>query len=859
MKRGSWALLPVGISLSWSHLREHRVRSLLTLFGVALGVAVTLAIRMANTSIERSFVQSFAAVAGRSQLEVGRGNLGMRETLIPRIAAVPGVARVIPRIEATATVVGTRETLVFLGLDLLSANPFSGYPLSGTKDPRDRLRLLVDPHSVLLPRPLADSLGLSPGGSFAVVTDRGPVNLVVRGILEEGGKHGVLLPRDTVLLDLSAAQWLFRKVGRIDRIGIVLKPGASEAAVKSRLMALDHGALTVERPQERTRQVEKMIASFQLNLTILSFIALGVGVFLIYNALSFAVLTRREEIGVLRALGVGRRQILSLFLAEGGLYGVAGSLLGTLLGWILAAGALRMMARTVGALYVAGAAPRLLAEPRVLLLGGVVGVGAALAGTLVPALEAARVVPREALSPGGHDERAGRRWILWGAMGGGLLVLAAVCALRKVVGPFPWYGYAAAFLTVAGFAFLAPAGIVLVSALARPLAARLAAEIGALGVDSFRLGLRRNSIAVAALLTSVAMLVGVWTMVHSFRRTVEQWISSTIRADLVVYPAGHFQGRSGGRLDPALAARIESLPGVAAVDMYRESRILFRGRPVVLASGKFSRLRRYRNLRFRSGNSAAIYDRAGVGRGALVTESFARHFGVREGDEISLPTRSGLRKYRVYGVFYDYSTDLGLILIDRDNFLRDFGDAALSTIPVFLRPGASLERVRREIVGLLPRPGEAVVQTNRQIRDQVLKIFDQTFALTKGLELIAVAVAVLGVISSLLASVVERTRELGILRAVGCAPAQLRRIILIEASLVGVTSHLLGSVCGVLLSLVLIYVINLQTFGWTIQFASPLAIVAEALGVVLGAALVGGFLPAFRAGRVPVARAVRYE
>ncbi|MBI3013689.1 MAG: ABC transporter permease [Candidatus Tectomicrobia bacterium] len=778
MRRGLFSFLTLAVSLFWSHLREHRLRNLLTLFGVVLGVAVTLAVRLANTSVERSFVESFEAAAGRSQLEVSRGDLGLEETLLLKVSAVDGVAEVVPRIEENATVAGSRETLLFLGLDLLSANPFRDFPLTGTRDSRDFLSLLVDPHSVLLPRPAADTLGLAPGRRFEVVTDRGAVDLVVRGVIEAGKDRKLLLPRHTVLLDLSAAQWLFRKAGKIDRIGIVLRPEASEAAVRSRIAALGNGSFTVDRPQARTRQIEKMIASFQLNLRILSFLALGVGVFLIYNALSFAVVTRREEIGVLRALGMGRSQILALFLAEGALYGLSGSLLGILLGWGLAGSALKMMARTVGALYVAGVTPRLIADPQGIVLGILLGLGAALAGTLIPALEAARIVPREALSRGSYEERGESRWTLWGAVGLGLLVLAGLCANQKPVGPVPLFGYGAAFLTVAGFAFLSPAAIVLISILVRPLAVRVCAQVGALGVDSFRRALRRNAIAVAALLISVAMLVGLWTMVHSFRLTVEQWIAGTIRADLVVYPAGHFEGRRQGRLDPALPSRIERLPGVEAVDRYREVRISFRGEPVVLASGQFSRLRDYRNLRFRAGDGREIFNRAGRDRGAVVTESFARRFGVREGDKIPLPALSGIRDYTVYGVFYDYSTDQGLILIDRQRFLDDFGDAGLSTIPVFLRPGASTDQVRREIVEILDRPGEAVVQTNREIREKVLEIFDQTFVLTKALELIAVAVAVLGVISALLASVVERTRETGILRAVGCAPSQLRRIVL---------------------------------------------------------------------------------
>ncbi|HLC25142.1 MAG TPA: FtsX-like permease family protein, partial [bacterium] len=418
MKRsGLPPFFSLGVSLSWSHLREHRLRSIVTLFGVILGVAVTLAVRLANTSIERSFVESFEAVAGKSQLEVSRGDLGLEETLLPKIAAMDGVAEVIPRIEEYAAVTGSRDTLLFLGLDLLSANPFQDHSLTGRKDPRDFLSLLVDPHSVLLTRSLADALGLAPGNKFSVVTDRGTVDLVVRGVLEAGREGRQLLPSQAVLMDLSAAQWLFRKTGKVDRIGIVLKPGALEEVLRSRIVALGKGSFTVGRPEARTRQIEKMIASFQLNLTILSFLALGVGVFLIYNALSFAVIARREEIGVLRAIGMKRSQVLALFLAEGAFYGLSGSFLGIFLGWALANGALKMMARTVGSLYVAGVSPRLIADPSGIALGILFGLGAALAGTFVPALEAARIVPRESLSHSTYEEQGKGRWLRWAVVG----------------------------------------------------------------------------------------------------------------------------------------------------------------------------------------------------------------------------------------------------------------------------------------------------------------------------------------------------------------------------------------------------------------------------------------------------------
>ncbi|HWP34551.1 MAG TPA: ABC transporter permease, partial [Thermodesulfobacteriota bacterium] len=389
--------------------------------------------------------------------------------------------------------------------------------------------------------------------------------------------------------------------------------------------------------------------------------------------------------------------------------------------------------------------------------------------------------------------------------------------------------------------------------------ARLAGPAGRLGADHFGGALRRNAAAVAALTVSLAMLVSIWIMVSAFRRTVETWVAQTVRADLLVTPAVRFAGARDAVLPLGLVEAIRGLPRVAAVDPFRVAEARYRGRSILLAAGDLDVQVARGRLLFFPGTPPDVVARVRALRGALVSEAFARRFDRWPGSSVTLELPAGRRTYPVVAVFTDYTTDRGLVLLDAPVFVADTGQAGVQSAAVYLEPGADPVAARRALEALVAPYGAVAVVSNRELRERVLSVFDQAFRLTFALELIAVVVSVLAVTNTLVAGVLERQAELGILRAVGLGARELRRLVRIEALLIALAAGLLGGAAGVALSAVLAFVINRQAFGWTIRYQVAPEILVTAALLAVGSALVAAGWPARRAASLPIAQAVRYE
>lgn len=843
--------------LAWRGLAADPARSLVTLLGVALGVAVFLAIRLANQAILASFEQSLEQVAGRSQLEVHAGEPGLDETLFPVIAAAAGVEAAAPLLQAITPVSGRPgEALLVLGVDVLGDAVVREYR-GPTAEVAEPLRLLTDPDAILVTARYAQARGLAVGDAILLVTPTGPRPFVVRGLLGAAGVGGGM-EGQVAVLDIAAAQVAFGKLGRLDRVDLVLEPGADPDRVAARLRRDLPPGVAVRRPEARGAQVEEMLAAFQLNLTVLSLIALFVGMFLVYNTLAVAVVRRRRQLAVLRSLGLSRARLLCLIAGEGAALGLVGSLAGILLGVGLARATLAAMSQTVSALYAfvrpAGV------EPSGLLLGEAILLGTAVAvvSALFPALEAAAVTPREGLAPA-LLERAYRPWRM-AVAGLCLLALAGLLARAGPVGGRPLFGYGAALSLLLGAAFLAPGGLAAFQRLLRRPLGRMGGLAGGLAARNLGRGLRRNGVSVAAMAVSLAMLVSVSIMVQSFRGTVEVWIHQTLQADLYLSPVGRLIRGADARMSREILDRVRGVPGVAEAGGLRSVRLEDGGGGTLLFGGSdFDLLARRGRLLFRRGESAALLAEAKQSGGLVVTEVLATRYGIREGDELPIPTPQGPRRLRVVGVYYDYATEGGMAVADTELFERLWGDRWLSSVVIYLAPGAEAAAVRAGILQRLGSPGDFLLLTNRALRGRVLEIFDQTFAITYALEIIALVVAALGVFNTLLAGVLERTREIGILRALGFDRPGILRTILWEAAFLGLVAIGLGLLAGLGLSWILIHVINRQSFGWTIQFAVPIRLLVEYGLLALAASLLAGWSPAWKASRLPVAEAVRYE
>jgi putative ABC transport system permease protein len=840
---------------SWFILRRLRLealRSALTVAGVALGVAVVLAIRLANASALGGFSAALDAVAGKTSLEVIGVGLGVDE---PRLAGLGwlrewGDVSPVIESEAMALVSDARaEAVRVLGVDVLRDQPFREYRLldlgaaTGTDTAQGLLGLLVEPTSIIVTERFARRHGLEVAGVVRLAIGDRVQAFTIRGLLRDEGPARVV-DGNFALMDIAAAQLAFDRLGRVDRVDVRLAdPSRLDEAERAITAKLPPG-LSVQRPARRGEQVEQMLAAFQFNLSALSYVALLVGLFLVYNTVATSVIARREEIGMLRALGASRRRVLTLFLGEGALLSLAGCALGIPLGALLARAAVAFTSSTVTTLYVARAAgvPSLTAWDAMVALA--IGVPLALAAAAAPAHEAARVSPLRAVR-GQPDEIVDARTRRWSLAGVACLMLAAVLSQAGPVNGLPIFGFVAAVLVVFGLAALVPAALTAWVRLAAGPASRWLGVEARLAQANITSALPRVSVSVAALAVSLSMLVAIAVMIGSFRETVIYWVGQTLQADLYVATARRSNLEAHSTISPELERAIAGDRAVAAVDRFRALSVPFRDRLIVLGSGDFRVLLAHGGLVFKAPGDGRAALASAIGRDAVViSEALSLRFGVAVGETIALPTPSGPRDFEVSAVYYDYSTDRGVAVVDRGTFIRHFGDQRPTSLSVYLRAGVEPDAVRERLMAELGSSHRLFVHSNASLRAEVLRIFDATFAITYGLEAVAIVVAVLGITATLVTLILERRRELAVLRLIGADLAQVRRMIVFEAGLLGLASQLLGGLAGLLLSLLLIYVINVQSFGWTIQFHLPVLFLAQAMALVLAATMVAGLYPA---------------
>ena len=871
-------------------LAGEKIRTATTIVGVALGIAVVIAIQLTNASSVRGFETALETVAGKTAIEIIGAGTGVDETRLPELGWLREFGVISPVIEGSAALVlgdvrslNSRrqlEAVKILGIDILRDQPFRDYQLLelarldgdglSRRPPNDDyttqqfLEILTNERSVVITEKLARRRGYQIGGEMRLMIGDRVLPFTVRGYLKDEGPARVL-DGNFILMDIAAAQLAFDRLGRVDRVEVLLYhpttqsprrggPGADAADLDAALEAIAARlppGLSAQRPSRRSQQVETMLAAFHANLTALSWIALIVGLFLVYNTITISVVARRQEIGMLRALGLPRRKVLLLFLGEAAALAAAGIVLGLGLARVLADAALTLTSSTVTTLYIAAAA-----APPEMHVGHVwtamaIGLPLSLIAAAVPALEASRVPPTAAMR--GHDTLEMRTHLRPVALIVPLVLLAIAYALAQLppVGRRPMFAYASSLALVVGAAFLVPAIMFGLARIGRAVLRRRLGVEGLLAHANLTAAIPRLSISVAALSVSLSMMVAIAVMIGSFRDTVIYWVGQTLRADLFIGPGIRPTVGSEQTVSPEVIARLGTHPEVVALDEFRNLDLVYDGNLAVLGGGSYSVLLEHGSLLFKSPVDAREQLRNAIGDDAvIISEPFAMRYGKRDGDVLEIPTPQGPQPFRVAAVYYDYASDRGVVVMDRGTFRKYFGDLPPSGVAAYLREGADPERVRTEMLAMLDEGHRAFIYSNSTLRREILSVFDSTFAITYALELIAIVVAMLGVAGTLLTLVLERRRELSLLRLTGADRRQVRRMVMIEAALIGGISQGIGLAVGFALSMVLIYVVNVQSFGWTIQFHVPTAFLIQASIVVVIATSIAGIYPARRAAQL---------
>ena len=835
------------------HARTHWLLAALNIFAVALGVAVYVAISIANGSAARSFEAGVDLVAGKAQLEVCGASLD--DSIFPAIQHTPGVRAATPVIEELATLPAyPGEYLRVLGIDIFTNDPFRTFDIGGPAHAFDLDRWLATPDGIAISDEFAAAHHLSPGDKLTLIINTRPHDFTILFLIPMqnavAGASGVPI----AAMDIGWAQEAFGLRGKLSSIQVRLDDPAQADAVRDRLAALVPPDATVEAPRARSLQINKMLGAFQLNLTAMSLVSLLVGTFLIYNTIFASAARRRVEVGILRSLGVTRGEVRALFLSEALIFGVLGIAAGIIGGAALAEVLTGSVARTVSSLYVliSIGRPDWTALPLASATG--LGIASVLAGAWIPADDAAKADPVAALDHGARMDRFQRGHIArWTMLGLALLCAAGLCSACALRGLPAWLSFAAAFFVLVGFAFFAPG----VSALLGRIAALAHQTLFRMAAESLSRTIHRSGITVAALACAVAMMIGVSVMIYSFRNSVDSWIGRGIVADLYVAPAANEVIGLHSLVPPDLISTLESDPAVRAVDTYREVSARTTNNDIVEIGAVRGADRR--NLQFLGGANQPKMRAFFSGQDTvIVTESFAHRYHVAEGDVLKIRTPSGIAPLRIAGIYYDYTSDRGLMMIDRPVFDRWWHDPGVNSAAIYLKPGADIPAATARIRARWSGQG-LIIYTNAALRTRILTVFDQTFAVTGIIKIIAVLVAIVGIFLALTALVIEREREIGVLRAIGASAAQVRGLLLSEAALLGAVASALGIASGMCLAMVLTWVVNKAFFGWTIQLQWPWLTLATTPLWIIPAAMLAAVAPALRAGRTKIAATLREE
>lgn len=872
------------LRIAWRSHRTQPLLALLAIAGIALGVTVSTAISLANSAAKQAFDQSITGVVGRATHHVVGGSAGFSETVYPLIrqtallhggAAAPIVEAEI-MVQASAAVAAAvpgasqRRVARLLGVDPFAEAPFRGATgalQQGRAFPLDRL--LTEAGTVILSRATAVTLGLpgdtpqaqAPGGFLSIRYGTHERQLRVLATVDDGG-DALTRASNILVVDIATAQEVLGRIGILDRIDVQLPNAAAIAAVTA---LLPRGTELVP-ANKRADSLRQMTAAFHTNLTSLGLIALVVGMFLIINTASFAVVRRRGLFARMRAHGVTPGQILGLVLSEAVVAGAVASVIGVVAGIALARVLVDLVTRTIGDLYAAIPPTTVSVEPAIVLQGLLLGIGATVLAAAIPAREAATTRPSLALLTT-QPERQLRRVLPWLVGIGGVLGLTSGAILWGMP-PTITYGFLGLGCGLIGAAVLVPPILVpCVWLLSLPLRRTgFTSPVGVLAARSVGAHLSRTGLAVAALAVACAAALGMSLMVSSFRLALADWLATTIAADVYVSPPTTVAARAGAApLDAELVTRLVSVPGITEVQPKRDAQatVIIRGQTSTAQLAAFSVPPERRSTfiarpEFSSPAASAAawasYDAGGV----IITEPFATHRNLAIDDQLTLRTPLGDRTVTVVAVVVDYSSDQGCVYVDLQQYRAWFGDQEISALGLRISPTTTPDEVIADLRTMAGDRPLAII-AGEKMKAASLTVFDQTFAITGVIRWMAAGVAVLGLIAALAAVQLERARTTARLRAIGLTPVGVFGVALGECLYTGLAAGLLAVPLGVGLAAGLTHVINRRSFGWSMELVIDPWQLVLTVALAAGAALCAGVLPAWRASRRPIAEALHAD
>jgi len=852
--------------LSLRTLLRNPIQFAIMTLGIALGVAVMVSIDLANASAARAFDLSTSAVTGRATHSIVAGEQGVEESIYVQLRTDPqwrGKLESAPLVIAYTTSAQLGDIpFTMLGIDPFAEAPFRSYLGGQGEDGMESFgSLLTLPGSVLLSAATAERYGLQACDSSAV-DDTCRISLSIKGKTRVVYLTGLLDPADDftrraldtlILTDISTAQSLSDTAGKLTQIDLILPDGFDSTPLSA---SLPPGNL-VATSELRNDQVLEMTNAFRVNLTALSLLALVVGLFLIYNAMTFSVVQRRSLFGTLRSIGYTREQVFGMVLGEAALVGALGTSLGLGLGILLGQGAVQMVTQTINDLFFVVNVRGVQIPPSSLIKGGLAGLLSSVVAAIPPAWEASSVPPRLALSRAGLESKV--EVVVNKVAWAGVLITLAGAAILAIPTRNLVISFSGTSAVVIGLAALTPWVTVRLMHLVGEPFGKMFGLLGRLAPRNVIRSQSRTAVAVAALMIAVSVTIGVQVMISSFRTTVALWLEQTMQGDIYVATQGVSSNRLDTPLDPDVIDVVRIQPSTRTAIAVRVVTLESESGPVDLVAADSERKMDHRLFLSTEGTPEQAWQMVEDGA-VLLSEPLASRLGISTpGGTLALLTPDGWHQFPIAGIYADYASTRGTVRMSRDVYRELWKDDLVNGLVLFLTPGTDVDAVTSDLRNRLTVFPQVQINANSAMREEAMMVFDRTFAITTAMQLITTLVAFIGVLSSLLALQLEKAREIGILRALGLNLAEMRRLTLWETGLLGASAGFLALPTGYILAWILIFVINQRSFGWTLQMQADPAPFIQAFLLSMLAALLAAVYPAWRLSHMQVAEALRGE
>ncbi|MGZ8267121.1 MAG: FtsX-like permease family protein [Burkholderiales bacterium] len=836
-----YAAAPVLYALVAGTWREHRGRLTLAVLGIAFGVALGVAVHLINASAAEQFDLAVRSLAGEADLIVRGPRSGFGDSVYARIAVLPQVRAASPGVEVDAQIAGRRETIRVLGLDPFRAAEVQPQLLG---DSRESIAELLQSDAVAISQSAAADLNLKTGDTLRLQAGSGIIELRIVHVLAAGATS-----QRIAIMDIATAQWRLERLGELHRIDLKLKPGTNVARFTDALGKIMPPGVIVQTPRAEAQRNTSLSRAYRVNLDMLALVALFTGAFLVFSTQFLALLKRRTHIALMRVIGLTRTRLLALLVCEGAIVGVLGSALGIAIGIALAHFGIERLGGDLGAGYFHSVTPELSIPAGALIVLFLLGVFFATLGAAMPAFEAARRPPALALKAGDEEQALEKLRVVWPAFAA--IALGGALSQAPPIHDLPLAGYLAIALILIGAILLMPrvAETVLVRL------PRLRHVPAALAAAQLEATPRQVGVSLAAILASFSLMVSMLIMVASFRTSLETWLDQMLPADLYVRA-----GRIGeaGFFSADEQERMAAAEGVGAAAFLRSQNVLLRSdRPAVTLLARPIPAGQARPpLPF---EGAVLVPAPGKPPPVWLSEIAADVLGAEPGTLMSLPLGNALHSFTVAGIWRDYARQNGAIVIDRALYIKLTGDERANEAAVHVQEGRSADRVASAIRAALGNAQGMEIVSTRELKAVSLAIFDRTFAITYALEAAAVLIGVFGVSTSFSAQALARRREFGVLRHIGMTRRQVTAMLGWEGLIVGGLGVAAGLAVGWAISLILIHVINKQSFHWTLDMHLPTLALLGLAAALVAAAGVTAVVSGRRAMGDEVTRAVRED